>query len=247
MKKKIKIVLLLCATMLCSCNGGKEESSLLNVDKVEETSTPIPIYGIDKTVEAVNAIDTKDGTELNCVGEIEGFADYVYKGDMDTVSENAREIIQGIVQNVTYDSIEGMAWMKVDVLVEEVLKGDLKKDDKISIYMLGGYVSVAEHIKYDDDAFRFSDVKKSKRNDTYIKTVVANEKFPCEGDKNVFYLVETRDSSAVPNGSYQRISGKYGELDVIEEHKILEHCNPDSSDGEVETIKWKEVKKKAED
>lgn len=176
--------------------------------------------------------------------ETEGTLDYGIFGDIDTLSETADEIVGGTVQRVIYDEIEGMAWMKVDVLISDVLKGKLKQNDVISVYMLGGYMSLEEHIKYHDDAFRYNMTKKEIKK-AIMKEVIDGEAYPKEGEKNIFYLCKTSAESPLPLNAYERIRGKYAELDVVKEHEKVKRCTPGDDGATRETYTWKEIKNKA--
>ena len=48
---------------------------------------------------------------------------------------------------MAYTSYEGIAWTKLDVLITDTLKGDLKVGDVISVFNLGGYIPLSEHIE----------------------------------------------------------------------------------------------------
>lgn len=91
--------------------------------------------------------------------ELASTPDELYQNDLKKLISISDDVIRVTVQNVAYTSYEGVAWTKLDVLITDTLKGDLKVGDVISVFNLGGYIPLSEHIEGHNDAFRFNKFK----------------------------------------------------------------------------------------
>ena len=248
-KKKYGIGLfgLLIACALVLGNVSLHPKAKQDVSKTQETISNKEKQTediIDKRVEALHPV-VVDGEKnvMETLANLDNL-EYGISGDIDTLSETAEEIVGGTIQAVTYDEIEGLAWMKADVLITDSLKGNLKQNDMISIYMPGGYISLEEYMKYHDDKMPYNMTKQEMKK-TVMKEVVEGEAFPQKGEKNIFYLSKTSSDSPLPSDAYERIRGKYAELDVIREHETVRGCIPGDDGATIENYTWKEIKRKA--
>lgn len=79
--------------------------------------------------------------------ELASTPDELYQNDLKKLISISDDVIRVTVQNVAYTSYEGVAWTKLDVLITDTLKGDLKVGDVISVFNLGGYIPLSEHIE----------------------------------------------------------------------------------------------------
>lgn len=250
-KKLCVITCALCIGTLTSCKNvaSNSENNVLSQQTTTITNTTTSTTEpkktpTDKTVAAVNPVAIDEENIKHSIETTTASCDYGISADLLTISENATEIIEGTIKNVTYEFIEGNPWIKADILVTGSLKGNLKESDIISVYMLGGYVSLEEHIKYYDDAVKFNVSKKDIKH-TMLKTVVENEAFPVIGEESIFYLTETSTASPLPQGAFERVRGKYAQLEIVEKNKTLKRSDPDSNKEKTQKFTWQEVKEKA--
>ena len=150
--------------------------------------------------------------------------------DFKTLVNNSDAVVKGKVMAVDFINVEGRAWTKIKFHVDDTIIGKVKSDNDIEIYMLGGYITLEDHIKYNDDAVRFKDVKDIKN--TVIKETVDDEKeLINEDEEMILCIVETPDYSPLPKGVYERLyssgmlklkDGKYTQLygEVEEKYSI---------------------------
>ena len=216
--------------------SDNEEIIVSNENYANETLT-------DKTVLAENRVEVKGKDVKNVVEVNTECCDYAVSSDLSDLSDYASEIIQGTVKEVTYVNIEGNAWIKGDIVVTKSIKGEIEVSDVISVYMIGGYVSLEDHIKQYDDAEKFG-LSEAEIKDTVIKSNIENEKFPIVGDESIFYLVQTPSESPLPDGAYERICGKYSELQFNKSSNLFERDKISGNDGDKEKFSLKEVKEK---
>lgn len=224
-------------------NGAERESALSSNMKITQKKKE---NGTDKRVTAVNPVDL-EGADYNYTKVVEEqisrfrSADYADPMDLDSLSEQAAEIVAGTVKKVTYDVVDGEIWTNLDISITDVFKGKLVKKDKISVYRLGGYILLKEYQKYHDDVERFG-IDAKEISHTLLKQVCEGEEFPQVGEESVYYLNKETANDLLPKGAYERISGKYGELKVVKESGNLLQFQ----DAREKLYTWKEVQKKAE-
>lgn len=244
-------------------NSETEEKEEINIKKKETGQQNYPmgeseditrssskkkneVSGKDKSVNAVNPFRFKREDYNKVVeedlsdGEVnrESLTDNTSLTDLTYLSEQATEIAAGTIKKITYDIMKGEAWTKVDIQVTNVFKGSLITGDIISIYRLGGYISLKEYKKYHKDVVRFmTDTKEIEH--ILLKQVYEGEEFPKQGEKSVFYLKRTPSHSSLPKGAYERIAGKYGELQIIEDN-LLQYRDNDKI-----SYTWKEIQQNA--
>ncbi|MGI6005056.1 MAG: hypothetical protein ACOX88_06555 [Christensenellales bacterium] len=199
----ILILLLAACLLLAGCGvstpaNNSDPTNTIAAQNVDE----IKILR-DLTVEDKNVIDPP--TEDNLVTEVGGDADILWPNDLKVLFKESKYIVKGVVKQVEYTHYEGNAWIKTDVAVTEAYKGGLKEGDLISIYVIGGYIPLTEHIRYFDNAFRFSDMTKSEINKTVFKETLFDEPFPEVGEESIYGLVNNPEYSVLPKEGYQRI------------------------------------------
>ncbi len=134
-----------------------------------------------------------------------GTTDKLYNDDFATLINHSDAVVKGRVISKNYISVKGSAWTLVKFHVDDVLVGNVKVNDDIDVYFFGGYVSLEEHIKYNNDAFRYEKMSESEIKNTVIKEMYDGEtEFVKENDKLILCILESSDVSPFPKGSYER-------------------------------------------
>ncbi len=183
----------------------------------------------EKTISVLRDLTIK--VEKTCLGpdgknkiiNVDSIADSKYSQDLKPIFDDSEEIIKGTVKNITYTSFKGIAWTKVDILVSDTYKGNLKIGDLVSVFMIGGYMKLTDHIDYHNDKFRFSKLSEHEINNTVIKETNNGMPFQNVGDEFIYCLVTTPAFSPLPKDSYEKLSPA-GELyidnngDFIQDH-----------------------------
>ena len=141
-----------------SSSSGANNSSNTITSSSSKNANVGMIRDLSVDLERKYSIPNSDSNVLEVVSK----ADEVYQNDLNELISVSDDVIRGKVQNVTYTSYEGVAWTKSDVLITDTFKGNLKKGDVISVFTLGGYIPLSEHIKGHNDAFRFKDLSAKK-------------------------------------------------------------------------------------
>lgn len=241
-RKYVMGVILLTILQLTGCSNISSQNNSNEQNKVVSTTTAeINVLSENKTVGNETSYDIQGKDILKVTTTC---LDTAIGTSLDSLAKNSTEIISGLTKNVTFVSIQGQAWTKVDIEITETLSGNLNKGDLISIYWLGGYIPLSEHIKYYKDEHRFSSLDKNQIENTMIQSIVENETFPAIGDNNLYFLVETPSNSPLPKGAYERIAGKSAELNISSDGNTLSRSkNEVNSLNENEEFKINEVKK----
>lgn len=161
-----------------------------------------------------------------------GLTDKLLEEDFPNLVKHSDAVIKGKVDSVDFISVKGSAWTKLRFHIDNVITGNVNLDTDLDIYYMGGYVSLEEHIKYNDDAFRFEKLSEKEIANTVLReTYDGEDKFIEKGEELILCIVETADYSALPKGSYERLyssgmlklkDGKYIQLygDVEEKYSI---------------------------
>ena len=124
-------------------------------------------------------------------------------------------VVKGKVVSVNFETFAGNAWTKITLQIDDVFKGEVKKNQDIDIYYLGGYISLNDHINFYKDSERFSNLGENEKANTVLKEIVDGEEFITKDEELILCIVKTTEESPLPKGSYQRLyaSGMLKEKD----------------------------------
>ena len=176
--------------------------------------------------------------------ELASTPDELYQNDLKKLISISDDVVRVTVQNVAYTGYEGVAWTKLDVLITDTLKGDLKVGDVISVFNLGGYIPLSEHIEGHNDAFRFKNLSAEEIKTTFLKETIDGEKKVQKSDDLILCLVQTPKNSPLPNGAYERVSYT-GQLYADGDNKFVQLIT-DSSETTEKTYSYDDIKKMTE-
>lgn len=155
----------------------------------------------NEKMENNNDFNSKNVIKTNYV------TDKLFGDDFSNLVKHSDALVKGKVLAVQYEAIEGNAWTKILLHIDDVFKGEVKKGENIEIYYSGGYISLDDHIKYYDDLYRFANLSASERKNTVLKEIIDGEEdFIKKGEELVLCLVKTLDVSPLPKNSYERLS-----------------------------------------
>lgn len=158
-------------------------------------------------------------------------SDKLLEEDFPNLVKNSDSVIKGKVSSVGYKAIDGNAWTVISFKVDDVFKGSISKGDTIDVYYIGGYIDLNDHIKYYNDAEKFSNLSEKEINNTVLQEIVDGEEFIRENEELILCIVKTSDESPLPKGSYERLyssgmlklkDGKYTQVygEVKEKYSI---------------------------
>lgn len=139
----------------------------------------------------------------------------VFKEEFTTLMKKSDAVVKGKVVSVNFETFAGNAWTKITLQIDDVFKGEAKKNQDIDIYYLGGYISLNDHINFYKDSERFSNLGENEKSNTILKEIVDGEEFIAKDEKLILCIVKTSEASPLPKGSYERLyaSGMLKEKD----------------------------------
>lgn len=139
----------------------------------------------------------------------------VFKEEFTTLMKKSDAVVKGKVVSVNFETFAGNAWTKITLQIDDVFKGEVKKNQDIDIYNLGGYISLNDHINFYKDSERFSNLGENEKANTILKEIVDGEEFIAKDEELILCIVKTSEASPLPKGSYQRLyaSGMLKEKD----------------------------------
>lgn len=139
----------------------------------------------------------------------------VFKEEFTTLMKKSDAVVKGKVVSVNFETFAGNAWTKITLQIDDVFKGEVKKNQDIDIYYLGGYISLNDHINFYKDSERFSNLGENEKSNTILKEIVDGEEFVTKDEELILCIVKTSEASPLPKGSYERLyaSGMLKEKD----------------------------------
>lgn len=139
----------------------------------------------------------------------------VFKEEFTTLMKKSDAVVKGKVVSVNFETFAGNAWTKITLQIDDVFKGEVKKNQDIDIYYLGGYISLNDHINFYKDSERFSNLSAKEKANTVLKEIVDGEEFVTKDEELILCIVKTTEDSPLPKGSYERLyaSGMLKEKD----------------------------------
>lgn len=139
----------------------------------------------------------------------------VFKEEFATLMKKSDAVVKGKVVSVNFETFAGNAWTKITLHIDDVFKGEVKKNQDIDIYYLGGYVSLNDHINFYKDSEKFSNLSAKEKANTVLKEIVDGEEFITKDEELILCIVKTSEESPLPKGSYTRLyaSGMLKEKD----------------------------------
>lgn len=139
----------------------------------------------------------------------------VFKEEFTTLMKKSDAVVKGKVVSVNFETFAGNAWTKITLQIDDVFKGEVKKNQDIDIYYLGGYISLNDHINFYKDSERFSNLSAKEKANTVLKEIVDGEEFVTKDEELILCIVKTIEDSPLPKGSYERLyaSGMLKEKD----------------------------------
>ena len=227
MKKPIiSLIVIICILLEVT---GCANSSTINPNTMPENDTDFDnIHLIEETRKSISTNNKTVGTGISY--DVEGKSvikhpvdglDMAIDSSLDSLAKYSTEVIRGTTRSVSFMGINGQAWTKVDVQITDSLKGALQQGDIISIYLLGGYISLTEYMNYYKNESRFAKLSDVEIENTLLQFVVEKEALPIVDEDLVYFLEMTPVYSPLPSGAYERICGKDAQFKVSSNGKTL--------------------------
>ena len=122
----------------------------------------------------------------------------VFKEEFTTLMKKSDAVVKGKVVSVNFETFAGNAWTKITLQIDDVFKGEVKKNQDIDIYYLGGYISLNDHINFYKDSERFSNLGENEKANTILKEIVDGEEFVTKDEELILCIVKTTEESPLP-------------------------------------------------
>ena len=157
----------------------------------------------------------EDKKEEKNIITVTSITEKVFKEEFTTLMKKSDAVVKGKVVSVNFETFAGNAWTKITLQIDDVFKGEVKKNQDIDIYYLGGYISLNDHINFYKDSERFSNLGENEKANTILKEIVDGEEFVTKDEELILCIVKTTEESPLPKGSYERLyaSGMLKEKD----------------------------------
>lgn len=167
-------------------------------------------YGRDMTVDLDVTYDIRD--EILTVADLvqsdgNGSSDGLQNGSekggtpadekIRQLYDDSYDVILAKVDKIVYTSIDGEAYTAENLTVEEIFKGSLRLDDKITLFISGGYMSAEDYIKFHKYLF----LPDAENYSVFDDGGCAGKEYT--GDTYLFFIKNS--SSSFPHNSYELV------------------------------------------
>lgn len=140
----------------------------------------------------------------NSFMDIEG--SLTYDISTDSQFEKCEFAIYGEITKTEYLVYNNTPWTKLEIKCQKVFKGDLNKNNILSVYVMGGYL--------DKDSFeeKFGKLDNSIDKDTLIEIDYFQKELSNVDDEGFFYLVSNDESTIFKNNTYSFLCSGYSKM-----------------------------------
>lgn len=139
---------------------------------------------------------------------------------------------------------DGMPYTKYDVEVTDVLFGDLKVGDKVTVMQMGGYMTMQDEIDAFDNAVKFTENPEKSWKDIIIEKKGENMEFPNVGEKYILFISK---DTAVYKGIYFPVNSYEGIFKYDPEPNLYVRNMPEEIVSDIDRITLDELKEKCAD
>lgn len=109
------------------------------------------------------------------------------------LADNSDIIVIATVDEIIYTGIDGVPYTQENIMVSEVIKGDIGKHSRISVYGKGGYIPASEHGTIQ--------ISWAIENNCMLFDPAENQTFSEVGDRYIYFI--KKGDSPLPDGSYR--------------------------------------------
>lgn len=146
--------------------------------------------------------------------------EYAYSRDIVKIAANSDVIVRGTVEKVANTSLANVdsktehrfPYAAINFKISECFKGDLKKDDKITIFQTGSYMPLRDYINYYGDSSE-REIKEIllSMNDDEIDNAFYHinpiDEAPADVGEECIYFLKYEGNDSSLNGSYRLTRG----------------------------------------
>ena len=209
MKKSYLILLLASFVFMTACSA---QTTGVNDTAPPSSSAVVSSEpeGKDYTVTIKNTFDIS-GYDTENTEKMISQNSYIYDAmTVDAMYENSSQIIKGEVLNVKFTDNEGSPYIVFDVKVLKSYKGELNKNDLITVSTAGGYICLYDYVKKANMEDRFKDIPAAEQKKKLLEDRTNyNEPYPTAGEILFLPLLdETKIKSNPIPGTYCIINGE---------------------------------------
>lgn len=152
---------------------------------------------VEKFLEGKNIITSSSSSASACK---------IISEDFPTIVKYCDAVVKGKVLSIEYEVVGRNAWTKIIFRVNDVFKGNININEDIEIHLMGGYISLEDHIKANDDAYRYENLTEEEIKNTILKEYHDGEfEFIKENEELILCIVKARGYSPFPENSYERV------------------------------------------
>lgn len=192
-------------TLVLILNGGKES---IRTSRDEKSKNKEIVLKIDSNAEMVKSCD-----------------------NIEELQEKSDLIIQGMVEDIEpYCDDTATVYSNYKIKIVESIRGDLDKNDTITVSDFGGVIPAKEYIKYQKDPKALVELEKYDNLDNkYVEYSFEGAWRPQKGETYIWYLETNKVGNQV---FYNPVNAYQGILD-IDGNKFERYCEDEDDSYQV--------------
>ena len=185
--------------MLSGCQNNTNELTYRNTKKeVTEVTNENKTNVVDKTVNIKKMKFTeKQKEEAASVKSSMSFAKSCK--EIDGLYNNSEYIVEGEVENTFFTVLYGEPYTVMELKVNEKFKGSVNANDKITVLLYGGYMTVEQLVENVGDE-KFKELSVEERKNTLIEKKTTDSEYPNVGDVIVATVKDATPGGVVKKG-----------------------------------------------
>lgn len=181
-------------TTSSKASTGEVESGATGKDMTVDIDVK---YDVRDEILPVEALSSGNGVGRD--GEEKGGNSYTPVDEkIRDMFSDSNAVVLAKVNKIVYTSIDGEAYTAENITITEVFKGSLTPDDRITLFVSGGYINGEEYIKH----HRYVLLPDAENYSIYDGGGCAGKEYV--GDTYLFFIKNS--SSSFPHGSFELIS-----------------------------------------
>lgn len=173
-------------------------------DETKQKIAEVDEQTVLESEKQIRKIDTSEGNIIDGSLYIEIDACFKYILNLESYVEQSTNIIQGQIIDLSFVEVEQIPWTKISIKIDESIMGELQKDEIITIYELGGYITGESFIKM------FGECNDNKiSNEDLVEMKYFQKNMHSIGEKGIFCVKSWQETSIFSSDTYELVGSSY--------------------------------------
>ncbi len=177
-------------------SGNNEQGNSVERNGRDLTVSPDTQYDVrDNIIRRERLMESDSNAGPDFAGVVDPTPSTPIDQNLQVLFDNSYNVVLAKIEKIVYTSIDGEILTAENIIIERSYKGDLAPEDKITVYMNGGYMPAEEFISYYPD-YSINDSENFSILDN--SSHITNHS---EGSSFLFFI--KKGTGNLPNGVYR--------------------------------------------